>query len=322
METTSRINNTNNSNRKEENLSKKSNNMVLARNQNQKDGSGDGFAKKKNGYYSTDRKKNSSRKNNDDSLLLKRPIILAKPSSSSQLGPSTTPPPQPQVSSILEKKQEPETNVDENIKPSNENSNVDNLVITKDQKPNSSIKNTTGKTIGPITLNTTQIPTIAKFNVTKNASPILTENRPVSTSNNPLQQFVEAISSRLSVGVQIMHQPLPLLDENLKWQDSLNDFLLDQNDYLVIGVLGKSGVGKSTIMSLLAGESAFDIAKSKASLFKTSNNERLEQSSHRTSGILAYITNERTILLDVQVKIFGERKIRSNLVKFKFIVLA
>ena len=33
----------------------------------------------------------------------------------------------------------------------------------------------------------------------------------------------------------------------------LSQFMQEQSDFLVVGVLGKQGVGKSTVMSLLAG---------------------------------------------------------------------
>lgn len=58
---------------------------------------------------------------------------------------------------------------------------------------------------------------------------------------------------------------------------------------------GKRGCGKSTLMSLLAG-SKFQ----ETNVFKSSVREGLESGQHTSSGIQAFVTGERTILLDVQ----------------------
>jgi pantothenate kinase-related protein Tda10 len=43
-----------------------------------------------------------------------------------------------------------------------------------------------------------------------------------------------------------------LIDETMQFCDVLSDSFMDQNDFLVVGVLGQQSVGKSTIMSLIA----------------------------------------------------------------------
>lgn len=91
----------------------------------------------------------------------------------------------------------------------------------------------------------------------------------------------------------IMQNTTKILDENLQWSDTLQEYLIEQTDFLVIGVLGKKGVGKSTLMSLLASNSASD-------LFTCQSKDLIEQGQHKTSGIQAFVTKERTILLDVQ----------------------
>ena len=86
--------------------------------------------------------------------------------------------------------------------------------------------------------------------------------------------------------------------------------MIDQNDFLVIGVLGKRGVGKSTLMSLLVnGGGGSENVKNNSSkqrsndVFSKASKDSNELGQHRTSGIQAFVTNERTILLDVQVTI-------------------
>lgn len=120
-------------------------------------------------------------------------------------------------------------------------------------------------------------------------------NAPASTMT-----LMDSLASRLSNNVKPMINSIKLLDENLQFQDSLSDFLADQPDFLVVGILGKKGVGKSTIMSLLAGAKFED----NSSMFKqASAKESSDLAQHKTNGINAFVTSERTILLDVQVNI-------------------
>lgn len=50
-----------------------------------------------------------------------------------------------------------------------------------------------------------------------------------------------------------MTTPVKLLDtESLTLVDNCLEYLSDRSDFLVVGVVGYQGVGKSTIMSLLA----------------------------------------------------------------------
>lgn len=113
----------------------------------------------------------------------------------------------------------------------------------------------------------------------------------VEPAANPIKSYTETISSRLIGGTQ-MTSSVRLLDEYLQWQESpLNDYLLDNNNgFLVVGVLGKKGTGKSTLMSQLAASS---------SVFRAA--QPSDPARHCTSGIDAFVTTERTILLDVQV---------------------
>lgn len=135
---------------------------------------------------------------------------------------------------------------------------------------------------------------------------IITANKPVEYST-PTQMpsvssqslsFIESLSSRLTNNLPQMTRSITLLDESLQWSDALQDYLLDQNEFLVVGILGKNGVGKSTIMSHLAGSY---LSTYRFCPFKSSTKETFESAHHETNGIQAFITQERTILLDVQV---------------------
>lgn len=75
--------------------------------------------------------------------------------------------------------------------------------------------------------------------------------------------------------------------------------LLDQTDFLSVGVLGLQGVGKSTLLSLLAGNNKPSDEKSLA--FKPQSRDVRDVCSHQTMGVDLFVTSERMILLDTQV---------------------
>ncbi|XP_033223438.1 protein SMG9 [Belonocnema kinseyi] len=84
-----------------------------------------------------------------------------------------------------------------------------------------------------------------------------------------------------------------LVDENMQLCEGPLDFLYDQQDFLVVGCLGTQGVGKSTIMSLLASSEMSD-------LFSAQNLSHQESGSNCTRGIDFYVTKNRVIYLDTQ----------------------
>lgn len=75
-------------------------------------------------------------------------------------------------------------------------------------------------------------------------------------------------------------------------------YLLDQSDFLVVGVVGRQGVGKSSVMSLLAGSRT---GSGKPAMFRPETREVWESESYQTTGLDMAITPERVILLDTQV---------------------
>jgi hypothetical protein len=203
----------------------------------------------------------------------------------------------PVVSSIITNKQ---TNKSNNINGvlSNENqrsiNNGNNNTNNNNTKPNIILaqSNTNIKNSNPI-IHVESAPSL----VTVNATPTQSIEPKVQqqTSNN----FIDSLQNRLNGSLKSMTRPVKILDENLIWMESLQEYLLDQNnDYLVIGVLGKKGVGKSTLMSYLAGGGN---EPHQNTIFKLeTSKDTKEIGNHKTNGVHAFITNERTILLDVQ----------------------
>ncbi|XP_064397219.1 nonsense-mediated mRNA decay factor SMG9-like isoform X2 [Halichondria panicea] len=100
----------------------------------------------------------------------------------------------------------------------------------------------------------------------------------------------------LSGGNEMAH-PIKMVDRGLHWEEKGMDFMQDQSDFLVVGVVGKQGVGKSTVMSLLAGTRT---GAGKPFMFRTQSKEVWENGGYQTTGVDMVITGERVVLLDTQ----------------------
>jgi len=111
------------------------------------------------------------------------------------------------------------------------------------------------------------------------------------------QNETNSLESRLAPYPE-MKGSVKLIDESLQWCDQTFEFLQDQCEFLVVGVVGLQGTGKSTITSLLAGSQGFKT--SKAGVFKPQTRDQRELGEHCTRGIDIFVTNHRMILLDVQ----------------------
>ncbi|XP_062499749.1 nonsense-mediated mRNA decay factor SMG9-like [Corticium candelabrum] len=91
-------------------------------------------------------------------------------------------------------------------------------------------------------------------------------------------------------------RPVKVVDDSLHWDDRAADMLLDQTDFLVVGVIGHQAVGKSMIMSLLAGARSATSTR----FFKAESEETQMHASHETVGIDLIATTERILLLDTE----------------------
>ncbi|KAL8599177.1 hypothetical protein ACOMHN_007893 [Nucella lapillus] len=120
---------------------------------------------------------------------------------------------------------------------------------------------------------------------------------PPKRSTSTSQQSVESGKDRLVPPSEMKHCVM-VIDENLRWIDDGIEELLDQTDYLVVGAIGLQGSGKSTILSLLAGNTPQDPYRNYA--FHPQIKEIREDAFHQTVGVEMFVTPERIILLDTQ----------------------
>lgn len=128
-----------------------------------------------------------------------------------------------------------------------------------------------------------------------------------------------------------MSKSMKLIDENVICTESLQDYLQDSSEFLVVGVVGPQSVGKSTILNLLIHNeitddikttlfqsskctdendsdmesiklltdklSTIDMKTDKSTkavnVFKIENSDDIENGSHRTQGIDIFVTNNR-----------------------------
>ncbi|XP_063230147.1 nonsense-mediated mRNA decay factor SMG9 isoform X2 [Bacillus rossius redtenbacheri] len=122
----------------------------------------------------------------------------------------------------------------------------------------------------------------------------------------PMYQLV----SKLSLGETAnplaappqMRGCVKLLDESLQFCDSCLEYLVDQNDFIVVGVVGTQGVGKSSLMSWLAGDSpeALHAEDRDGGVFPRQGPEQHESGQHCTVGVDVCVTPDRMVLLDMQ----------------------
>lgn len=118
----------------------------------------------------------------------------------------------------------------------------------------------------------------------------------VATNPSIKQPPPESLSDRLAAPPD-MAAPVKFIDDSLQWCDSALEYLLDQPDFYVVGIIGMQGAGKSTIMSILAGQ--YGQAGTRQ-LFRPQSRELRELGQHCTTGVDIYVTPERMILLDTQ----------------------
>ncbi|KAK0393613.1 hypothetical protein QR680_000309 [Steinernema hermaphroditum] len=88
-----------------------------------------------------------------------------------------------------------------------------------------------------------------------------------------------------------------LIDDNNEICD-LNEFLTESTAYTVIGVIGPQGTGKSTLISMLAGNEPMDMYREY--YFRPCSREAVESCLHQTTKISIYVGPDATMYVDCQ----------------------
>lgn len=123
-----------------------------------------------------------------------------------------------------------------------------------------------------------------------------TKSTPIKGGSNPSHNPDQTSSKPVKEPAN-EHRPVKIIDSFLRWTDSGAEFLEEnQTHFLVVGVLGEQGVGKSALMSYLAGGDFL----TRDSVFHCQGRENMERATNKTDGIDMYITEERIIFLDSQ----------------------
>ena len=145
------------------------------------------------------------------------------------------------------------------------------------------------------------IPSIHSKDQNVNTSNISVSN----TSNSSTPHVMSAVNNQLTEetildSMASMPNVMKLIDsDSLMFLESpANDYLFSESisgsGFSVISAVGLDGVGKSSVLNIIAGKDVFKVHKN--------NNHYSERPlRHRTRGIDLHITKERLFLLDSQV---------------------
>uniref|UniRef100_A0A0X3NIR7 Protein SMG9 n=1 Tax=Schistocephalus solidus TaxID=70667 RepID=A0A0X3NIR7_SCHSO len=114
-------------------------------------------------------------------------------------------------------------------------------------------------------------------------------------------EAVNAIDDLYALCDDPMTVPVKLVDADLKFSDipGLRDYFIENSGFMVIGVIGTQGSGKSSVLNLMANR----LDKPGGPLdgpFPVETVQSLVNNTPATTGIDMYITQDRVILLDTQ----------------------
>lgn len=140
----------------------------------------------------------------------------------------------------------------------------------------------------------------SSHSVDENASGLIRKTSTASAVGNMISGVIDqGAQTQLKLASPLEKQvTTKLIDANFQWTDAGHDLMLEQTDFLVVGVIGLQGCGKSTLLSLLTGNTNQDAYRNY--IFFPQTKEAKEEGLYQTSGVDMFITSERVIFLDTQ----------------------
>ncbi|KHN83374.1 Protein SMG9 [Toxocara canis] len=125
-------------------------------------------------------------------------------------------------------------------------------------------------------------------------SSLRSEKSPQVARGSPLSQV-----STQDTTMPHMKAAIRLIGDNMEFTDYVEEYLSDSNtNFTVIGAIGPQGTGKSTLLSMIAGNDHQDMYRHYA--FRPASREAVESCRHQSSKISIFVTKSRLILLDCQ----------------------
>ncbi|CAK1543061.1 unnamed protein product [Leptosia nina] len=165
----------------------------------------------------------------------------------------------------------------------------------------------------------------------KEDRPISPKTQAADDSHQPCKiaqnESKEKREAKPCIPLKLMSEPVKLLDESLEFNPAALEYLNDNNtNYLVVGVIGMQGVGKSLVLNLIQNISKDNICnkiinshkmtddtniesqvenlnlkekerKHDPFKFKMQNIDQIEKGVHCTKGVDMFVTSDRVILL-------------------------
>lgn len=137
--------------------------------------------------------------------------------------------------------------------------------------------------------------------------PVVSNLQPSSQSPNPSANHTQketTLDPSIAEPTPIMTRPATIISSTSQINFNASKFLLKNNkDFLVVGVVGRQGAGKSSIMNILAAEEINSdtfkqIFKEQESIFPIKIKPNKGAAWPRTESIHMFITKDRMILLD------------------------
>ncbi|MFH4981754.1 hypothetical protein AB6A40_008463 [Gnathostoma spinigerum] len=115
----------------------------------------------------------------------------------------------------------------------------------------------------------------------------------------PQSPSLQSSASNTTEALPQMKAAIRLIGDSMEFTDYVQDYLSDSNtNFTVIGAIGPQGTGKSTVLSMLAGNDHQDMYRQY--FFRPASREAVESCRFQSSKISILVTKSRLILLDCQ----------------------